>query len=221
MEYQKITKLLGSTLDKVPRFITKKWIEVYDKSGGTYNTSKQIRFKTSMLRSDLCDYSDAYVLVKGKITVANPNNNAYDKKLAFKNNAPFISCILKINGELIENAEDLDIVMPMYNLLYYSENYRKTSGSLFNYYRDEPNSGKAKINDDDNDDDNEAVNYSIKDSESFYDKTSITGKLEGDNTEKDIKIAIPLKYLSNFWRNLDMPLINCEVSLTLSWHEIV
>ena len=174
-----------------------------------------------MLRSDLCDYSDAYVLVKGKITVANPNNNAYDKKLAFKNNAPFISCILKINGELIENAEDLDIVMPMYNLLYYSENYRKTSGSLFNYYRDEPNSGKAKINDDDNDDDNEAVNYSIKDSESFYDKTSITGKLEGDNTEKDIKIAIPLKYLSNFWRNLDMPLINWEVSLTLSWHEIV
>ena len=122
MEYQKITKLLGSTLDKVPRFITKKWREVYDQSGGTCNTNKQIRFKTSMLRSDLCDYSDTYILVKGKITVRkgrnnNDNNNAYGKKLAFKNNAPFIYGISKINGKLIENAEDLDVVIPMYNLL--------------------------------------------------------------------------------------------------------
>ena len=93
MEYQKPTKLLGSTLDKVPRFITKKWIEVYNKSGETYNTNKQIRFKTPMIKSDLCYYSDAYILVKGKITVTNPNSNAYDKKLALKNNAPFISCI--------------------------------------------------------------------------------------------------------------------------------
>ena len=125
MEYQKITKLLGSTLDKVPRFITKKWIEVYDQSGGTYNANKQIRFKTSMLRSDLCDYSDACILVKGKIIVAkgfnnDANNNAYDKKLFLKNNVPFILCISKINGELIENAEDLDIVMSMYNLHEYS-----------------------------------------------------------------------------------------------------
>ena len=88
MEYQRITKLLGSTLDKAPRFITKKWIKVYDQSGGTYSSNKQRRFKTSMLRSDLCDYYDAYILVKGKITVTNPNNNAYDKKLALKNNAP-------------------------------------------------------------------------------------------------------------------------------------
>ena len=87
MEYQKITNLLGSTLDKVPRFITKKWIKVYDQSSGTYSSNKQIRFKTSMLRSDLCDYSDAYILVKGKITVTNPKNNACDKKLALKNNA--------------------------------------------------------------------------------------------------------------------------------------
>ena len=92
-----------------------------------------------MLRSDLCDYSDAYILVKGKITVTkgrnnDDNNNAYDKKLSLKNNAPFISCISKINGELIENAEYLDIVMPMYNLLEHGKNYRKTTGSLFNYY---------------------------------------------------------------------------------------
>ena len=100
----------------------------------------------------------------------------------------------------------------MYNLLEYSKNYRKTTGSLFSYYRDEPNSGTEG-------DGANAINYSIKDSKSFNYKTSITGELEGNNTEKDAEIAIPLKYLSNFWRNLDMPLINCEVSLTLSWHE--
>ena len=165
-----------------------------------------------MLRSDLYDYSDAYILVKGKINATNPNNNAYDKKLALKNNAPFISCISKINGELIENTEDLDIVIPMYNLPEYGKNYRNTTGSLFNYYRDEPNSGTVG-------DGNNRINYSIKDSECFNYKTSITGELECNNTEKDTDIAIPLKYLSNFWRNLDMSLINCEVSLTLSWYE--
>ena len=165
-----------------------------------------------MLRSDLCDYAEAYILVKGKITVTNPNNNGYDKKLAFKNNAPFISCISKINGESVENAEDLDIVMPMYNLLEYSKNYRKNTGSLFNYYRDEPNSSGEG-------DGNNRINYSIKDSESFNYKTSITGELEGNNTEKDTAFAMPLKYLSNISRNLDIPLINCEVSLTLSWYE--
>ena len=119
MEYQKITNLFGNIPDKVPRFITKKWIEVHDQSGEIYNTNKQIRFKTSMLRSDLCDYSDAYIVVTGTIAVTRPNNNknAYDKKLAFKNNAPFNSCITKINNTLIDNAEDLDIVMPMYNLI--------------------------------------------------------------------------------------------------------
>ena len=139
MEFNKINNLLGAAHDKVQRFITKKWIEVQSQSGSTYNTSKPIRFKISMLRSDLCDYSDAYVWVKGKITVTNPNDNAnFNKELTLQNNAPFISCILKINRELVENAEDLDIVMPMYNLLEYSKNYEKTSGSLFNYYRDVP-----------------------------------------------------------------------------------
>ena len=219
MEYQKITKLLGNMSDKIPRFITKKWIEIYDKSGGTYSTNKQTRFKTPMLRSDLCDYSNAYTLVKGKNTVTKntdgnaaaiaANNNAYDKKLSLKNNAPFISCISKVHGELIENAEDLDIAMPMYNLFEYSKNYRKTTGSFFNYYRDEPNSGTL------GNDDNE-INYSIKNSKSFEYKTKITGELEGNDVEKNVEIAILLKYLSNFWRNLDMPLINCEISLTLS-----
>ena len=83
-----------------------------------------------MLRPDLCDYSDAYIVVKGIIAVLGRNNDTYDKKLAFKNNVPFISCISEINNTLIDNAEDLDIVMSMYNLLEYSKNYLKTSGSL-------------------------------------------------------------------------------------------
>ena len=160
-----------------------------------------------MLRSDLCDYSDAYIVVKGKITVTNPNNDAYDKKLAFKNNVTFTSCISKINNTLIDNSEDLDIIMLMYNLLEYSKNYRKTTGSLWNYYRDEPNSGAAGN-----------INHSIKNSKSFDYKTSVTGKLEGNNVEKDdVEIVVPLKYLSNIWRTLDKPLSNCEVSLSLTW----
>ena len=202
MEYQNIINFLGTKSDNVPRFITKKWIEVHDQSGSAedrYKPSKQIRFKTSMLRSDLCDFSDAYIVVKGTITVTNPDNNPYDKKLAFKNNAPIVSCISKINNTLIDNAEDLDVIMPMYNLLEYSKKYSKTTGSFWNYYRDEPNSGA-----------NNNINYSIKDSKSFDYKTSITGKLEGNNTEKEVEIVVPLKHLSNFWRTLDMPLINCE-----------
>ena len=135
MEYQKITNLLGNILDKVPRFITKKWIEVHNQSGTAedrYKPSKQIRFKTSMLRSDKCDYSDAYIVVKGKVTVTNSDNDVYYKKLGFENNAPFTSCISKINNTLIDNAEDLDIVMLMYNLTDYSKNYRKTTRSLWN-----------------------------------------------------------------------------------------
>ena len=126
MEFNKINNLLGPAHDEVPRFITKKWMEVQSQSGNTYNTSKPIRFKTSMLRSDLCDYSDAYVWVKGKITVTNPNDSTnFNKELILKNNALFISCISKINGELVENVEDLDIVMPMDNLSEYSKNYEK------------------------------------------------------------------------------------------------
>ena len=102
------------------------------------------------------------------------------------------------NQKIIDNAEYLDIVMPMYNLLEYSKNYSKTTGSFWNYYRDEPNSGLGGNNNN--------VNYSIKDSKSFDYKTSITGKLEGNNTDKEIEIVVPLKHLSNFWRTLDFPL---------------
>ena len=140
MEYQKITNLLGDISDKVPKFITKKWIEVYNQSGETYNTNKQITLKASMLRSDnLCDHSDAYIVVKGIVTVSadERDRDEMNRQVILKNNAPFISCISKINGVLVKNAEDPDIVMPMYNLLEYSKNYSKTSASLWNYYRDE------------------------------------------------------------------------------------
>ena len=126
------------------------------------------KLETPMLRSDLCDFSDAYIVVKGTITVtkktftnddteapnntvANATNTANDnafgeKKLVFRNNAPFINCVLKINGVKIDNVEDLDVVMPMYNLLEYSKNYKKTTGNLWNYYRDEPNSSTDNDN---------------------------------------------------------------------------
>ena len=108
--------MLGTTINKIPRFTTKKWVEVHDQSGSAddrYKPNKQIRFRSLLLRSNLCDYFGAYIVVKGMITVTDPNNANYDKKLAFKNNAPFTSCISKINNTLIDNAEDLDIVIPM------------------------------------------------------------------------------------------------------------
>ena len=139
-------------------------------------------------------------------------NANFDRRLTLKNNAPFISRVSKINGELVENAEDLDIVIPMYNLLEYSKNYEKTSGSLFNYYRDEPNEAEIA-------NDNGAINISIRNSKSFDYKTKIVGTLANNVLEKEVTIVIPLKYLGNSWRSLDIPLINCEITLILSWYK--
>ena len=140
MEFQKFENFLNTTFDDkdLARFVTKKWIEVYDQSGENYCVNKEIRIKTSMLRSDLCDFSDADIVVKGDIIVTNPDNAKRNKSVAFKKNAPFINCISKSNGVKIDDAEDLDVVMPIYNLLEYSKNYRKTTSSLWNYYRYEP-----------------------------------------------------------------------------------
>ena len=147
-----------------------------------------------MLRSDLCDFSDAYIVVKGTITVTDPHNDAYDNKLAFENNAAFVSCISKINNTLIDNAEDLDIVMLMYNLTEYSKNYSKTTRSLWNYYRDEPNNGLGSADNN--------VNYSIKYSKSFDYKTSITGELEVNNTEKKSWNCCAIKAFKQFPENI-------------------
>ena len=133
--------------------------------------------------------------------------------MTLKNNAPFVSCISKINGELVENVEDLVIVIPMYNLLEYSKNYEKTSGSLFNYYRDEPSEVEIA-------NDNGEMNISIRNSRSFDYEAKIVGSLAASELGKDdVEIAIPLKYLGNFWRSLDIPLINCEITLILSWYK--
>ena len=110
-----------------------------------------------MLRADLCDFSDAYIVMKGVIVVTNPDDAKRNKAVAFKNNAPFTNWFSKINGVQIDNAEDLDVVIPMYYLLEHSKNYRKTTGSLWNYYIDEPSDPLSS------------------NSESFKYKTSITG----------------------------------------------
>ena len=138
MGHYKISDLLKDST--VSKFVTKKWIKVNDLSSGQYTASKNIRFKTSMLISDLCDYSDAYIVVKGRISNRGTNDvNRTNKKLTFKNNAPFRSCISKINNTFVDSTEDLHIVMLMYNLLEYSNNYSMKAGSLWNYYRDEIN----------------------------------------------------------------------------------
>ena len=139
MEYQKIN-LLDNKLNQTSKFRIKNWVEINDDARGTYNTNSQIKFKTSMLKSSLCDYSDAYILVSGTTTVAElaagrENNNI---QAVFKNCAPFTDCVSEINNTQIDNARDIDIGMPMYNLLEYSDNYLITSGSLWQYYREEP-----------------------------------------------------------------------------------
>ena len=213
MEHQKIANLIDDNTPNQPsKFRTRNWIEINDESRGTYNGNSQIKFKTTMLKSSLCDYSDAYILVKGTISVnstaaqdAAANNT--NKKVIFKNCAPFTNCISEINNTQIDNAKDIDIVMPMYNLIEYSDNYAKTTGSLWQYCKDIP----ARDNND--------VIIAFADgnaTDSFKFKVKITDRTGNDGT-KDVEIMVPLKYLSNFWRTLEMPLINCEVNLILTW----
>ena len=224
MEYDKINNLLGSESENLSKFVTREYVRVNSLSN-TYNENKSSRFKTPMLRSDLCDYADAYILVNGTITItaAAGANNIRDKKnrkLILKNNAPFVSCITRINAELIEDADDLDIVTPLYNLLEYSKNYRKTIRSLYNYYSD-------KLTNDNN---NNFANRNVVNSNTFKYKNKIVGNTynvdaaaagydANKNGTQEAEIVIPLKYLGNFWRALNIPLISCEVSLELKWNK--
>ena len=143
MEYQKIANLLNDESNKPSKFRTRNWAEINNDIRGAYSPNKQIRFKTPMLRSSLGDYSDAWILAKGNITVNNTaaegaNANNTNKKVIFKICSPFTSCISKINNIQIDIAEYIDIVMPMYNLIEYSDNYSKTSGSLRQYCKGIP-----------------------------------------------------------------------------------
>ena len=210
MGYNKITNLLGKLdKDEIPKFTTIKWIEIFDQSNGTYNENNDIRFKTNQLRNDLCDFNDAYIVVNGTITATIPGNddNVYNRKFSVKNSAHFFNCILRINSQLIEDAQDLDNVNPMYNLLYYSKNSRKITGSFWNYYPDMPKSAH-----DNNVDLRQRIIYPIKNSESFNYKTKLIGNVpgvadpaNGDDIERElenIKIVVPLTNISNFMFNL-------------------
>ena len=181
MEYQKIANLIDDTSNQPSKFRTKNWVDINDESRGACNVNSQIKFKTTMLKSSLCDYSDAYILVKGTITIEGAGADAAarqaderDKSVALKNCAPFTNCISEINNTQVDNAKDIDNVMPMYNLIEYSDNYAKTTRSLWQYFRDEPNDILAE-------------------SESFKSKITITGKTPANDNEKDVEIMVPLK----------------------------
>ena len=197
MEYQKLVNFLDNTSNQPVKFRTKNWDEINDESRGAYSANRQINFKTSMLRFILYDCSDAYVLFKGNIAVNNTAAegaaaNNTNKKVIFKNCAPFTNCISKINNTQIDNAENIDIVMPMYNLMEYSNNYLKTSGSLRQNCKEIP--AIADIAD---------FNGSNA-TDSFNFKTKITCQTNDDGIII-VEIMVPLKYLSDFWRTLEMP----------------
>ena len=144
MEYQKIANLLDSASNQPSKFWTRNWVEINDEWRGTY-TGSDIKSKTTMLRSNLCDYIDAYILVKVTIKIVGAGNNDAAKRLdkrnagaGFKNCAPFTKCIIRINNADIDTAQHTDIVMSIYNLTEYSKNYSKTFESLWQYFKDEP-----------------------------------------------------------------------------------
>ena len=156
----------------------------------------------------MCDYAEAYILVDGTIRAANALN---DTRLALKNCAPFTKCNLEINDEDVDRAENLDIVMPMYNLIEYSDNYQDSSATFYQCKRDEPP------------EDNAVANLTADNSDSFKYKIKLLGnvaEVAGNAAgvrKLNVKVIVPLKYLSNFFRSLEMPLINCKIKLNLTW----
>ena len=206
METQKIVNLLNCTNSENSKFTTKKWYFTDSKTTGAYSPNDEIMFLTNSLESSICGYSDAYILVTGNINVTGGNAN---KKVAFKNCAPFKERKTEINKTFVDKTEHINIAVPMYNLIEYSDNYSDTSGSLWQFKRDELNVNNI----------NTAL--SNDNSPSFKYKASIIGNTvaDGANSKKsNVKIAVPLKYLSNIWRSSEMPLINCKVELTLNWY---
>ena len=179
MEYQKIINLLDNIPNQLSKFRTKNWIEINDQSRGVYNTNSDIRFKSTMAQSSLCGYSDTYILFKGTIAITGEGADAAarqadvrNKGVIFKNCAPFINCKSEINNTEIDNAKDIDIVMSMYNLIEYSNNYSKTSGSLWQYYKDEPHDN-------------------LSDSESFKSIVKITGNTPNNGNTNVVEIIVP------------------------------
>ena len=174
---------------KIQNLQKKKSYIIDNESKGNYSHENPITFLTSSLESSLCDYSDAYISVTRNITVTGGNTNT---KVVFKNCAPFEKCRTEINETFVDDADFISITMPMYNLIEYSDNYSDTSGSLWNFKRDE-------IEGD--------VDLTVDNAPSFKYKANLIGNTENNGRKNVVKIAIPLKYLSNFWRSLEMPLI--------------
>ena len=183
-----------------------KWYVIDSESKGNYLPGSRIKFLTSSLESSLCDYSDGYVLVTGNITATGGNVNT---KVAFKNWTPFKECRREINETIVDEAEHINIAMPTYDLIEYSSNYYDTSGSLWQFKRHGLNA--IDIN----------TNLTDDNAPSFKDKASIIDNTVADghkSKKNNVKLAAPLKYLSNFWRSLEMSLINCKVELLLDWY---
>ena len=211
METQKIVNLLGDANNESSKLATRKWYVINDQNNTDYGEGNEdsttVKFETKVIKSNLCDYSDAYILVTGNITATGGDANT---RVAFKSCAPSTKCITHINNEHVDNVDNLDIVIPMYSLIEYSDNYSDTSGSLWQFKRDESpvtNAGNPE-------------NASTTNSASFKYKSSLIGKsttVDTNRVFKDVKTAIPLKYLSNFWRSLEMPLISCKIHLELYW----
>ena len=202
METQKIINLLNDSSNEESKFATKKWYVIDSQTTkGKYKQGDTIKFETETIKSSLCDYSDAFILVTGDILGTADN----DADVAFKTCAPFCACKTKINDVIIDEPNHIYIAMPMYNLIEYSDNYSDTSGHLWQFKRD-----KVAAN----------VDLSIDNSKSFKYKAVLVGKTTNavDNTNSSVK-KHKNKYLSNFWRSLEMPLINCKVHLQLNWIE--
>ena len=207
MVHQKIINFLDNKPNQPTKYRTKDWVELNDDSRGTCNTNSQFKFKSLKLRSSLCNYSDAYILVGGTIKVAalTAGGGKNDIQVIFENCAAFTNCISETNNTQIDNAKGIDVVMPMYNLIEYGDNYSKILGSLWQYYRDESALTNADVLD----------NYPGN-SASFKFNQKITGST-GDDGTKAVQMIVPLKYVSNFCRTLEMPLINCEINFILTW----
>ena len=146
----------------------------------------------------MCDYSDAYILVIGNI-----QNKPANSVVAFKNCVPFCTCDVTVNDEHVEKAEDLDIVMPMYNLLEYSDNYQNSTGSFYQFKRDEPQDNNTNVG---------------KNTTSLVYKSRLIKGTDNNNVN-NVKLVVPLKYVSNFFRSLELPLVNCKIDLELTWHK--
>ena len=212
MENQKIINLLDKIDTDSKHFATKKWYIINDENNTNYGVNKDtgadnpdtIKYDTRVLKPNLCDYAEAYILVDGTISAAAANA---DTRLALKNCAPFTKCNLEVNDEHVDTAENLDIVMPIYNLIEYSDNYQDSSATLYQYKRDELPEA------------NPLADLTVNNSSSFKYKVNLLGNavVAGNVARRNVKAVVRLKYLSNFFRSLEMPLINCKIKLNLTW----